>query len=85
MGTWGTGPFDSDMAEDFVDQLEGLTPERRAEVIRSRLAPYPTAPTSSLERFWRLPRWLRLAYRPGAVCRGTKTTLGMRRGSPETT
>jgi len=37
MGTWGTGPFDSDMAEDFVGQLEGLTPERRAEVIRSRL------------------------------------------------
>ncbi|MGW6782854.1 DUF4259 domain-containing protein [Streptomyces sp. NPDC054987] len=24
MGTWGTGPFDSDLAADFVDQLEGL-------------------------------------------------------------
>ncbi|MEV8361981.1 DUF4259 domain-containing protein [Streptomyces niveus] len=25
MGTWGTGPFDSDLAADFVDELEGLT------------------------------------------------------------
>ncbi|GGQ39442.1 DUF4259 domain-containing protein [Streptomyces althioticus] len=25
MGTWGTGPFDSDLAADFVDALEGLT------------------------------------------------------------
>ncbi|UXY24891.1 DUF4259 domain-containing protein (plasmid) [Streptomyces cynarae] len=25
MGTWGTGPFDSDVAADFVDELEGLT------------------------------------------------------------
>ncbi len=24
MGTWGTGPFDSDLAADFVDELEGL-------------------------------------------------------------
>ncbi|MFF2940339.1 DUF4259 domain-containing protein [Streptomyces niveus] len=23
MGTWGTGPFDSDLAADFVDELEG--------------------------------------------------------------
>src|SRR5688572_26572041 len=37
MGTWGTGPFDSDMAEDFVDQLEDLSSERRAEILRSRL------------------------------------------------
>ncbi|MGA4844923.1 DUF4259 domain-containing protein [Streptomyces sp. G5(2025)] len=22
MGTWGTGPFDSDLAADFVDGLE---------------------------------------------------------------
>ncbi|MFD7057718.1 DUF4259 domain-containing protein, partial [Streptomyces mirabilis] len=26
MGTWGTGPFDSDLAADFVDGLEGLPP-----------------------------------------------------------
>ncbi|WP_128984028.1 DUF4259 domain-containing protein [Streptomyces roseicoloratus] len=25
MGTWGTGPFDSDLAADFVDALEGLS------------------------------------------------------------
>ncbi|WP_405820525.1 DUF4259 domain-containing protein [Streptomyces sp. NBC_01390] len=25
MGTWGTGPFDSDLAADFVDELEGLS------------------------------------------------------------
>ncbi|MFC8840104.1 DUF4259 domain-containing protein [Streptomyces griseoincarnatus] len=25
MGTWGTGPFDSDLAADFVDELEELT------------------------------------------------------------
>ncbi|MFE0887311.1 DUF4259 domain-containing protein, partial [Streptomyces rochei] len=25
MGTWGTGPFDSDLAADFVDELERLT------------------------------------------------------------
>ncbi|MFG2981445.1 DUF4259 domain-containing protein [Streptomyces sp. NPDC048258] len=24
MGTWGTGPFDSDMAADFVDGLAGM-------------------------------------------------------------
>lgn len=23
MGTWGPGPFDSDLAEDFVDQDQG--------------------------------------------------------------
>ncbi|NGO47063.1 DUF4259 domain-containing protein, partial [Streptomyces ureilyticus] len=28
MGTWGTGPFDSDLAADFVDELEGLTSQR---------------------------------------------------------
>ncbi|WP_419184081.1 DUF4259 domain-containing protein [Streptomyces caniscabiei] len=26
MGTWGTGPFDSDRAADFVDELEGAHP-----------------------------------------------------------
>lgn len=28
MGTWGTGPFDSDVAADFVDGLEGKTPQQ---------------------------------------------------------
>jgi hypothetical protein len=37
MGTWGTGPFDSDMAEDFVDRLEDLSPEQRAGRLRARL------------------------------------------------
>lgn len=25
MGTWGTGPFDNDLAADLVDELEGLS------------------------------------------------------------
>ena len=37
MGTWGTGPFDSDMAEDFVDQLEDLSEVQRAAILESRL------------------------------------------------
>ncbi|MEV4638112.1 DUF4259 domain-containing protein [Actinoplanes sp. NPDC049548] len=37
MGTWGTGPFDSDMAEDLVDQLATLSAAQRAEVIEARL------------------------------------------------
>ncbi|WP_080646740.1 DUF4259 domain-containing protein [Salinispora arenicola] len=36
MGTWGTGPFDSDMAEDFVDQLEYLSEIQRAAILESR-------------------------------------------------
>ncbi|MGW0564411.1 DUF4259 domain-containing protein [Streptomyces sp. NPDC003016] len=28
MGTWGTGPFDSDIAGDFTDRLRGLSPQR---------------------------------------------------------
>ena len=37
MGTWGTGPFDSDTAEDFVDRLEDLPSAQRAERLRARL------------------------------------------------
>lgn len=37
MGTWGVGPFDSDMAEDFVDQLEDLSAVQRAAILESRL------------------------------------------------
>jgi hypothetical protein len=33
MGTWGTGPFDSDLAADFVDELEGLTPRQVIDVL----------------------------------------------------
>jgi len=33
MGTWGTGPFDSDLAADFVDQLEGLTHQQVIHVL----------------------------------------------------
>ncbi|MFD3330392.1 DUF4259 domain-containing protein [Streptomyces sp. NPDC058701] len=31
MGTWGTGPFDSDMAADFVDGLAGMSTEQVGE------------------------------------------------------
>ncbi|MBZ3900630.1 DUF4259 domain-containing protein [Streptomyces griseiscabiei] len=37
MGTWGTGPFDSDLAADFVDAMEGLPPEQVVEVLRRAL------------------------------------------------
>ncbi|MEU8882756.1 DUF4259 domain-containing protein [Streptomyces hydrogenans] len=33
MGTWGTGPFDSDLAADFVDQLVGLTHQQAIHVL----------------------------------------------------
>ncbi|MCT9113450.1 DUF4259 domain-containing protein [Streptomyces mirabilis] len=35
MGTWGwgTGPFDSDMAADFVDGLAGKSPEQVIEAM----------------------------------------------------
>ncbi|WP_181140569.1 DUF4259 domain-containing protein [Streptomyces sp. Ru62] len=33
MGTWGTGPFDSDLAADFVDELEGLTHQQVIDVL----------------------------------------------------
>ncbi|MFJ4526129.1 DUF4259 domain-containing protein [Streptomyces sp. NPDC088810] len=32
-GTWGTGPFDSDLAADFVDELEGLTHQQIIDVL----------------------------------------------------
>jgi Domain of unknown function (DUF4259) len=35
MGTWGTGPFDSDAAEDLVDRLEELSAAQRAEQLRA--------------------------------------------------
>ncbi|MFF7163938.1 DUF4259 domain-containing protein [Streptomyces sp. NPDC008086] len=37
MGTWGTGPFDSDLAADFVDELEGLSPEQVIDLLREAL------------------------------------------------
>ncbi|MFF3319962.1 DUF4259 domain-containing protein [Streptomyces sp. NPDC003035] len=33
MGTWGTGPFDSDLAADFVDELEGLAHQQVIDVL----------------------------------------------------
>ncbi|MFG2652462.1 DUF4259 domain-containing protein [Streptomyces sp. NPDC048436] len=33
MGTWGTGPFDSDLAADFVDELEGLSSQQIIDVL----------------------------------------------------
>ncbi|MFE2149105.1 DUF4259 domain-containing protein [Streptomyces lavendulae] len=35
MGTWGTGPFDSDMAADFVDGLAGMSTEQVIEAMTS--------------------------------------------------
>ncbi|GGM09588.1 hypothetical protein GCM10010129_61910 [Streptomyces fumigatiscleroticus] len=29
MGTWGSGPFDSDTAEDTLEELDGMSPEER--------------------------------------------------------
>ncbi|MFH8701613.1 DUF4259 domain-containing protein [Streptomyces chartreusis] len=37
MGTWGTGPFDSDLAADFVDELEGLPPQKVIDVLELAL------------------------------------------------
>ena len=37
MGTWGTGPFDSDLAADFVDDLERRSPEQISEVLQKTL------------------------------------------------
>ncbi len=33
MGTWGTGPVDSDLAADFVDELEELTHQLVIDVL----------------------------------------------------
>ncbi|MER7982593.1 DUF4259 domain-containing protein [Streptomyces sp. NPDC095817] len=33
MGTWGTGPFDSDLAADFVDALARLTHQQVIDVL----------------------------------------------------
>ncbi|QKW17881.1 DUF4259 domain-containing protein [Kitasatospora sp. NA04385] len=37
MGTWGTGPFDSDLAGDFVDRLSGLPAQELAAVLGGAL------------------------------------------------
>ncbi|MFD9902662.1 DUF4259 domain-containing protein [Streptomyces sp. NPDC059063] len=37
MGTWGTGPFDSDLAGDFVDGLERLAPDQIVHVLQGAL------------------------------------------------
>ncbi|MFF3215860.1 DUF4259 domain-containing protein [Streptomyces sp. NPDC002886] len=33
MGTWGTGPFDSDMAADFVEGLAGMSTDQVIEAM----------------------------------------------------
>lgn len=33
MGTWGTGPFDSDLAADFVGELGGLAPQQVIDLL----------------------------------------------------
>ncbi|MFE9295933.1 DUF4259 domain-containing protein [Streptomyces niveus] len=38
MGTWGTGPFDSDLAADLVGELEGLTHQQAIDVLGPRIA-----------------------------------------------
>ncbi|MFF7452395.1 MULTISPECIES: DUF4259 domain-containing protein [unclassified Streptomyces] len=34
MGTWGTGPFQSDLADDFKDWLHGLPPQEAVAAIK---------------------------------------------------
>ncbi|MFG2841524.1 DUF4259 domain-containing protein [Streptomyces zaomyceticus] len=34
MGTWGTGPFQSDLADDFKDWLHGLPPQEAVAAIQ---------------------------------------------------
>ncbi|MFD5326838.1 DUF4259 domain-containing protein [Streptomyces sp. NPDC127092] len=34
MGTWGTGPFQSDLADDFRDWLHGLPPQEAVAAIQ---------------------------------------------------
>ncbi|WP_217170020.1 DUF4259 domain-containing protein [Streptomyces sp. AC512_CC834] len=37
MGTWGAEPFDSDTAQDYLDQLVGLTAPQRLDAIKQTL------------------------------------------------
>ncbi|WP_185755362.1 DUF4259 domain-containing protein [Micromonospora sp. A202] len=37
MGTFGTGPFSSDGALDFLDELAERPPQQRAEALRQML------------------------------------------------
>ncbi|MFD3472334.1 DUF4259 domain-containing protein [Streptomyces sp. NPDC058682] len=37
MGTWGTGPFDSDIAGDFTDRIRGLPPQRLVSALEEAL------------------------------------------------
>ena len=38
MGTWGTGPFDNDIAADFADGLDRASLAERGELVREVLA-----------------------------------------------
>ncbi|RFS83646.1 DUF4259 domain-containing protein [Actinomadura spongiicola] len=34
MGTWGSGPLDSDTAEDYLDELEDQSASHRLSVVK---------------------------------------------------
>ncbi|WP_405561237.1 DUF4259 domain-containing protein [Streptomyces canus] len=48
MGTWGTGPFDSDLAADFVDELEGPTCQQAIDVLDRAFQRAPTREHASM-------------------------------------
>ncbi|MGV9266658.1 DUF4259 domain-containing protein [Kitasatospora sp. NPDC003701] len=43
MGSWGTGPFDSDHAADFANEVDRARPHQRHTVIQHRLTRYTEA------------------------------------------
>nr|BEK67583.1 hypothetical protein KPHV_48100 [Kitasatospora purpeofusca] len=43
MGSWGTGPFDSDHAADFANEVDRALPHQRHTVIQHRLTRYTEA------------------------------------------
>lgn len=49
MGTWGTGPFDSDAAADFAAHLDKASPDERVESVRGVLTRTVAAARHSIE------------------------------------
>ncbi|MFF8103268.1 DUF4259 domain-containing protein [Streptomyces sp. NPDC016640] len=47
MGTWGTGPFDSDLTADFVGALEGLTHQQVIGVLERAFSESPARESAS--------------------------------------
>lgn len=85
MGTWGSGPFDSDTAEDFLDEME----ERSArgawkslstlfvpQLRRAEIQPYRCC----LRKLWLLPLWLRPTFQQGAHCLGMRNIRASQNG-----